>query len=117
MINQQSLRRLYSVSYTHLLDNIKELLERLGNPQDQLKVVHIAGTNGKGSTLASVSYTHLDVYKRQINDNGFIRSCTARYQSKRATEDSELILTVDYSAVSFFCLVTGLVYHFLYHFL
>ena len=34
------------------LDNIKELLERLGNPQDQLKVVHIAGTNGKGSTLA-----------------------------------------------------------------
>ena len=26
------------------LDNIKELLERLGNPQDQLKVVHIAGT-------------------------------------------------------------------------
>ena len=29
------------------LDNIKELLERLGNPQDQLKVVHIAGTNGK----------------------------------------------------------------------
>lgn len=34
------------------LDNIRELLERLGNPQDQLKVVHIAGTNGKGSTLA-----------------------------------------------------------------
>ena len=34
------------------LDNIKELLERLGNPQDQLRVVHIAGTNGKGSTLA-----------------------------------------------------------------
>lgn len=34
------------------LDNIRELLERLGNPQDQLRVVHIAGTNGKGSTLA-----------------------------------------------------------------
>lgn len=33
-------------------DNIRELLERLGNPQDQLRVVHIAGTNGKGSTLA-----------------------------------------------------------------
>ena len=29
------------------LDNIRELLERLGNPQDQLRVVHIAGTNGK----------------------------------------------------------------------
>ena len=34
------------------LDNIRELLERLGNPQDQLRVVHIAGTNGNGSTLA-----------------------------------------------------------------
>ncbi len=34
------------------LDNIRELLERFGNPQDQLRVVHIAGTNGKGSTLA-----------------------------------------------------------------
>lgn len=33
------------------LDNIKELLERLGNPQDQLKVVHIAGTNGKDQHL------------------------------------------------------------------
>lgn len=34
------------------LDNIKELLKRLGNPQETLKVVHIAGTNGKGSILA-----------------------------------------------------------------
>ncbi|MDY2726591.1 MAG: bifunctional folylpolyglutamate synthase/dihydrofolate synthase, partial [Anaerostipes faecalis] len=34
------------------LDNIRELLSRLGNPQNKLKVVHIAGTNGKGSILA-----------------------------------------------------------------
>ena len=34
------------------LDNIKELLKRLENPQETLKVVHIAGTNGKGSILA-----------------------------------------------------------------
>ena len=27
----------------------QELLERLGNPQDKLKFVHVAGTNGKGS--------------------------------------------------------------------
>lgn len=37
------------------LDSIKELCRRLGNPQDELKFVHIAGTNGKGSTLAYVS--------------------------------------------------------------
>lgn len=34
---------------------VKELLARLGNPQNACKVVHIAGTNGKGSTLAYLS--------------------------------------------------------------
>ena len=34
------------------LNTIKELLKRLDNPQDKLKVVHFAGTNGKGSTMA-----------------------------------------------------------------
>ena len=33
------------------LSRIAELLEKLGNPQDKLKFVHIAGTNGKGSVL------------------------------------------------------------------
>ena len=37
------------------LDSIRELLNRMGNPQDQLSFVHIAGTNGKGSVLAYVS--------------------------------------------------------------
>ncbi len=34
------------------LDRIRELLGRLGDPQRGLKFVHIAGTNGKGSTAA-----------------------------------------------------------------
>lgn len=37
------------------LQNIRILLERLGNPQDDLKIVHVAGTNGKGSILAYLS--------------------------------------------------------------
>ncbi len=37
------------------LDTIRELLCRMGNPQDTLSFVHIAGTNGKGSVLAYVS--------------------------------------------------------------
>ena len=37
------------------LDHIRELLQRLGNPQDKLKFIHIAGTNGKGSALAFIS--------------------------------------------------------------
>ena len=37
------------------LDSIRELCRRIGNPQNQLKFVHIAGTNGKGSALAYIS--------------------------------------------------------------
>ena len=37
------------------LDNMRELLERLGNPQDDLKFIHISGTNGKGSALSYMS--------------------------------------------------------------
>ncbi len=37
------------------LDNIRALCEKLGNPQDALSFVHIAGTNGKGSVLCLVS--------------------------------------------------------------
>lgn len=32
------------------LESIKNLCEKLGNPQDSLSFIHIAGTNGKGST-------------------------------------------------------------------
>lgn len=34
------------------LEHTKECLRRLGNPQDKFRVIHVAGTNGKGSTCA-----------------------------------------------------------------
>ena len=37
------------------LDNMRELCGRLGNPQNDLRFIHIAGTNGKGSVLAYLS--------------------------------------------------------------
>ena len=37
------------------LDAIRGLLRELGNPQDDLRFIHIAGTNGKGSVLAYTS--------------------------------------------------------------
>jgi dihydrofolate synthase/folylpolyglutamate synthase len=36
------------------LNNISELLKALGSPQNRLKIIHIAGTNGKGSTAAFI---------------------------------------------------------------
>lgn len=37
------------------LENMHNLLAELGNPEKKLKFIHIAGTNGKGSTLAYIS--------------------------------------------------------------
>lgn len=37
------------------LDNIKALLEKLKNPQKKLQIIHVGGTNGKGSTAAYMS--------------------------------------------------------------
>lgn len=37
------------------LERITELLARLGDPQEQLKFVHVAGTNGKGSICAMLA--------------------------------------------------------------
>lgn len=36
------------------LETIKTLLDELGNPQDKVKIVHVAGTNGKGSVFTFV---------------------------------------------------------------
>ncbi|MGD0517049.1 MAG: folylpolyglutamate synthase/dihydrofolate synthase family protein [Thermoguttaceae bacterium] len=37
------------------LDRMRALLDRLGNPQDKLPVIHVAGTKGKGSTSAMIA--------------------------------------------------------------
>ncbi|GAA0369177.1 folylpolyglutamate synthase/dihydrofolate synthase family protein [Alkalibacterium iburiense] len=37
------------------LNRMKALLDKLGNPQNKLQFIHIAGTNGKGSTASFLS--------------------------------------------------------------
>ena len=37
------------------LDRITELTKKMGNPQDRLKFIHVAGTNGKGSVCSMVN--------------------------------------------------------------
>ncbi|MGB3964000.1 MAG: folylpolyglutamate synthase/dihydrofolate synthase family protein [Tepidanaerobacteraceae bacterium] len=37
------------------LHNITKLLELLGNPHENIKIIHVAGTNGKGSTCAMIA--------------------------------------------------------------
>ncbi len=55
---RENLDYLYGLQFFGIklgLDNIRELLARVGNPQDRLRIIHIAGTNGKGSTAAALA--------------------------------------------------------------
>ena len=54
----ETITYIHSINWTFCkpgLDRIKELCEKLGNPQNSLKFIHVAGTNGKGSVLAYTS--------------------------------------------------------------
>ena len=66
------------------LTNIRDLLHRLGNPEKQLKIIHIAGTNGKGSVsslihggLSAAGYKvglftspYLETFRERMQING-----------------------------------------------
>ncbi len=46
------------------LERISELLSRMGNPQDDLKFIHVAGTNGKGSTCTMLCEIYMRAGQR-----------------------------------------------------
>ena len=58
MTYEEALSYIHGVSWTFCkpgLERISELCERLGNPQRNLKFVHVVGTNGKGSFCSMLS--------------------------------------------------------------
>ena len=43
------------------LERIRALCAKLGDPQDRLRFVHVAGTNGKGSVCTELAFTRYDI--------------------------------------------------------
>ena len=63
------------------LDRIKKLLSLMGNPQDKLRFVHVAGTNGKGSSCAMISSVLVQAgYKTGLFISPFITDFRERIQ-------------------------------------
>lgn len=55
-MNAESILKSYQHFGIHLgLERIKQLLEKLDNPHQKVPIIHIAGTNGKGSVCAYLS--------------------------------------------------------------
>lgn len=73
------------------LDNITLLLSYLGNPQNQLKYIHIAGTNGKGSTSAFINQILIESgYKVGIFTSPYVERFTEqiRINNQEITQDA-----------------------------
>lgn len=93
---QEVVEYLYSLPHLHPkndLSFIKRLLKQLGNPQDQVKTIHVTGTNGKGST----SYYLSNLLKKAGQKTGlfvspYIYSFNERIQfNNKYIADSDLV--------------------------
>jgi dihydrofolate synthase/folylpolyglutamate synthase len=58
MTYEEALEYIHSVCWQKNVPGLartRELMEKLGNPQKKLRFIHVAGTNGKGSTCAMLA--------------------------------------------------------------
>lgn len=81
---EEALKYIHSVTWMGSrlgMERTFELLEKLGNPQKDLKFVHIAGTNGKGSTAAMLaSVLEASGYRTGLYTSPFIHCFNERMQ-------------------------------------
>lgn len=73
------------------LENISRLMSLLGDPQEKLQIIHIAGTNGKGSVAAYI----LSVLKEAGLKTGFYTSPSLFFFSERIRINEEEISDED----------------------
>ena len=84
MKKDEALNYIHSVSWTFCkpgLERIGELCQKLGNPQNELKFIHVAGTNGKGSFCSMLSSVLISQgYRVGLYTSPYIRCFNERMQ-------------------------------------
>ncbi|MFA5528887.1 MAG: folylpolyglutamate synthase/dihydrofolate synthase family protein [Peptostreptococcales bacterium] len=72
------------------LERMSRLLESLGNPQESLKIIHVAGTNGKGSVCRFItSILQREGYKVGLYTSPFLEKFTERIEFDGRPIDEE----------------------------
>jgi len=123
------IQRPYSTDVEYKMDRIYKILELLNNPQDKIRCIHIAGTNGKGSVSAMTAKIlemsgyktglyispHLIDFEERIRINSkFIeKSDIAKMMTKIAVIVDDLI-EKGYGEPTEFELITCLAYYYFY---
>ncbi len=78
------------------LENIRNLMRYLGDPQDKLKFIHVAGTNGKGSTVAFIN----SILTQAGYRTGMYTSPYVERFSERIRVDNEEIGEEDFASLT-----------------
>lgn len=80
------------------LESIGKLMDFMGNPQKKLRFVHVAGTNGKGSTTAFISNILISAgYKTGVFTSPYIQRFTERIKiDNNEIEPKELTKIIDF---------------------
>ena len=107
------------------LDRISLLLELLGNPHNKLRVVHIAGSKGKGSTAALIASVlthagyktglftspHLITPRERCRiDDALISKSDVAFYIEKLKPAIETVSTSEFGRVSFFEIYTALAF-------
>ncbi len=121
---QEWLKKSESIPRKHGLYRMEVILEALGNPERGLKSIHIAGTNGKGSTAAMVTafskahglrvgtFTspHMDSIRERIQLDGVPLGEEPFWQAASVIKEVESRLLEEWGAFNYFEILTAMMF-------
>ena len=121
---QEWLKKSESIPRKHGLYRMEVILEALGNPERELKSIHIAGTNGKGSTAAMVTafakahglrvgtFTspHMDSIRERIQLDGVPLGEEPFWQAASVVREVENRLFEEWGAFNYFEILTAMMF-------
>ena len=121
---QEWLKKSESIPRKHGLYRMEAILEALGNPELGLKSIHIAGTNGKGSTAAMITafakahglrvgtFTspHMDSIRERIQLDGVPLEEEPFWQAASVIKEVESRLLEEWGAFNYFEILTAMMF-------